>query len=284
MSRSRGAIPLKIPSPVPPLRRIGSRIDLEEIVDSTNGSAFDAATAGAPDGTVIVAEAQRAGRGRQGRRWESPSGRNLYLSILLRGPFPQPVLTGLPFLAAVAARDAIESHTGLSPRLKWPNDLLLNDRKAGGILVEARSAGGDTVLAVVGVGLNVNWPVRALPDALRAVATSIEIELGRPCDRSALLAEFLARFDRGYGRLYDEGAGWLLDEWSRRCVTLGRTVAVETASGPLTGLAEAVEPGGLLRLRHADGSVSRLSVEATITLRPDHPQAPTTEAAHALRH
>ncbi|HXZ24846.1 MAG TPA: biotin--[acetyl-CoA-carboxylase] ligase [Nitrospiria bacterium] len=271
-----------IPASLPTLRRIGSKIIHHALVDSTNGSAFEAAAAGAPDGTVIIADAQRSGRGRQGRRWESPTGCNLYLSVLLRGPFPQPVLIGLPFLAAVAARDAVESVTGLSPQLKWPNDLMMNDRKAGGILVEARSAGGDTNLAVVGIGLNVNWPSCAMPDGLKTTATSLQIELGRTCDRSNLFTEVLTRFDRGYDRLFHEGAGWLLDEWSRRCQTLGRRVSVETPSGQYTGLAEAVEPGGRLRLRRDDGSIHCLSVEATITLRPD--EHPAKGAAHALRH
>jgi len=275
--------PFKMPAPLPAMRRIGSRIELHSLVDSTNGSAFDAAAAGAPDGTVIVAEAQRAGRGRLGRRWHSPTGCNLYLSILLRGPFPRPVLTGLPFLAAVAARDAVGDVAGLIPRVKWPNDLFINDRKVGGILVEARSGGGETALAVVGIGVNVNWPNRAMPDELRATATSLESELGRPLDRPALLAALMGRFDRGYGRLRDEGAAWLIEEWSRSCLTLGRMVTVETASGPLTGLAEAVEPGGHLLLRHADGSTSRLSVDATTRLRPSGTQVPMTGATHALR-
>jgi BirA family biotin operon repressor/biotin-[acetyl-CoA-carboxylase] ligase len=282
MSRPREPESFKIPASLPDPRRLGSRIVHHPLVDSTNGSAFEAAATGAPDGTVIIADAQQSGRGRQGRRWDSPAGCNLYLSVLLRGPFPQPVLTSLPFLAAVVARDAVESVTKLSLQLKWPNDLILNDRKAGGILVEARSAGGDTTLAVVGIGLNVNWPLRDMPEGLRAIATSLEIGLGRTCDRSVLVMEVLTRFDRGYDRLYNEGAGWLLDEWSHRCQTLGRRVVVETASGQYTGLAEAVEPGGRLCLRHDDGSISRLSVEATVTLRPV--EQPARGAAHALRH
>jgi BirA family biotin operon repressor/biotin-[acetyl-CoA-carboxylase] ligase len=258
------------------MRRIGERIDRLPIVESTNGSAFEAAAAGAPDGTAIVADAQRAGRGRLGRHWSSPAGCNLYLSILLRGPFPQTVVTALPFLAAVSTRDAIRDvigeAAGVTVHIKWPNDLIINDRKVGGILVEARSAGGETLVAVVGIGLNVNWPSRAMPDELKATATSLEQELGRPLDRSGLLTAVLHRFDHGYGRLRKEGAMWLIEEWSRSCQTLGQTVEIETTSGPLTGLAEAVEPGGLLRLRHTDGSSSRLSVEATMRLRPSGSQ------------
>lgn len=274
-------------TPLPAMRRIGVRINRFPIVESTNGSAFEAAAAGAPDGTAIVADAQRAGRGRLGRHWSSPTGCNLYLSILLRGPFPQTVVTGLPFLAAVSTRDAIRDvigeAAGLIVHIKWPNDLIINDRKAGGILVEARSTGGETLVAVVGIGLNVNWPSSAMPDDLKATATSLEQELGRPVDRSGLLTAVLHRFDHGYDRLCKEGATWLIDDWSRSCQTLGRTVVIETSSGPLTGLAEAVEPGGLLRLRHTDGSSSRLSVEATIRLRPSGSEKPNTGVTGALR-
>jgi BirA family biotin operon repressor/biotin-[acetyl-CoA-carboxylase] ligase len=271
-------LPFASPAPMPAMRRIGARIDRFPIVDSTNGSAFEAAEAGAPDGTVIVADAQRAGRGRLGRHWNSPTGCNLYLSILLRGPFQQTVVAGLPFLAAVSTRDAVGDVVGKTPglivQIKWPNDLIINDRKAGGILVEARSTSVETLAAVVGIGLNVNWPSSAMPDELKETATSLEQELGRTVDRSALFTAVLTQFDHGYGRLCGEGATWLIDEWSRSCLTLGRTVTVETSSGPLTGLAEAVEPGGRLRLRHADGSISRLSVEATMRLRPPEPQRP----------
>lgn len=249
-------------------RRIGARIDCHPIVDSTNQSAFDAAAAGAPDGTVIVADAQRAGRGRLGRRWDSPAGSNLYLSILLRGPFSQPVLTGLPFLAAIAAREAIRELTGLIIQFKWPNDLMINSRKVGGILAEARSAGANTTLAVVGIGVNVNWPKHAMPDELKATATSLEQELGHPINRPGLLAALLNRFDAGYDRLRDEGGDRLMDDWSRSCLTLHQAVSVQTSTGTLTGLAEAVEPSGHLRLRHADGSMSRLSIDATLQLRP----------------
>jgi len=277
------SVPFALPSPLPALRRIGSRIDLHSVVDSTNSRAFEAAAAGAPDGAVIVADAQRAGRGRLGRAWSSPTGCNLYLSILLRGPFHPPVVTGLPFLAAVATRDAVAEVTGLIAQLKWPNDLVIHDRKVGGILVEARSAGGKTMLAVVGIGVNVNWPRSAMPVELQATATSLTSELGRSIDRPTLLTALLSRLDLGYDRLCDEGVAWLIEDWNRSCAMLGRTVFVETPDGPLTGVAEAVEPSGHLRLRRPDGSTSRLTIEATTRLRNAEPLTPAMGATHALR-
>jgi BirA family biotin operon repressor/biotin-[acetyl-CoA-carboxylase] ligase len=281
MSRSNDSpTSVEFPRSLLTARRIGAQIDRHAAVDSTNQQAFDAAAAGAPDGTVIIADAQRAGRGRQGRRWESPAGSNLYLSILLRGPFLPPIVTGLPFLAALAARDAIHETTGLTTQFKWPNDLMINGRKAGGILLEARSAGGRTALVVVGIGINANWPRAVMPEELKTTATSLEQELGRPVDRTGLLAALMNRFDAGYNRLNEQGVAWVMDDWSRSCVTLGRRVSVESATGPLTGIAEAVEPGGHLRLRHADGSISRLSVEATIRLRTADDHTPIPGGRH----
>jgi len=119
---------------------------------------------------------------------------------------------------------------------------------------------------------------------LRATATSLEQELGRPLDRTGLLAALLNRFDAGYNWVNNQGIEWVMDDWSRSCLTLGRTVGVDTVTGPLTGIAEAVEPGGHLRLRHADGSISRLSVEATMRLKPadDHTPIPGGPS-HAVR-
>ena len=264
-------------------RRIGTRIDRHRLVNSTNGAAFDAAAADAPDGTVIVADAQRAGRGRMGRTWESPAGRNLYLSILLRPPLPPSVTTALPFLAAVTAGDAIRAATGLPVMTKWPNDLIIHDRKIGGILIETRCIGADTVLAVVGIGVNVNWPRRAMPEPLRATASSLQAELGRPVNRSRLLAALLNQFDRGYRRLRCDGSAPLLHAWSRRCLTLEQPVHVKTPTGLLAGWAEAIDRTGRLTLRHADGSISRVTVDTTLQLRPTDPVASMSGAADALR-
>ncbi|MEW6325759.1 MAG: biotin--[acetyl-CoA-carboxylase] ligase [Nitrospirota bacterium] len=207
--------------------RIGARIDRHRQVDSTNTAAFDAAAAGAPDGTVVVADAQRAGRGRLGRVWASPAGRNLYCSILLRPPLTAVTVAALPFLAAVAARDAIQAATGLTVKTKWPNDLIIHNRKVGGILVETRRAGAQTALAVVGIGINVNWPRRSMPAPLQPIATSVQAELGQPVSRSRLLTALLTRFNQDYDRLRRDGAAPLMKRWSRSSLTLRQLVDVK---------------------------------------------------------
>ena len=273
MIRRAAHAPLTVSRSQLTTRRIASRIDLHSSIDSTNTAAFDAAAAGAPDGTVIAADSQRAGHGRRGRLWHSPPGRNLYLSILLRPPLPSAVTAALPFLAAVAARDAIRDVTGLAAQTKWPNDLLIHERKIGGVLVKTRRQGTRTLLAVVGIGLNVNWPRRAMPPPLQEIASSLQTERGRLVSRSRLLAALLNRFDDGYRRLCRDGSAALMAAWSRSCLTLQQLVLVSTADGPLDGRAEAVDRAGRLTLRHGDGSISRVTVDDTLHLRPRRPAA-----------
>lgn len=184
-------------------------------VDSTNRVAADLARAGAPDGVVVVADHQTAGRGRRGRSWESPPGASLLVSVVLR---PAPPLVTLA--AGVAAADACEAVTPVRVALKWPNDLLTGDAKLGGILSEAV---GDAV--VVGLGVNLAWA----PDG----AT----RLGPGVDRAALLDAYLRGLDE---------PGDVLARYRPRCSTIGRRVRVELPAGTVEGMAEAVDDAGRL--------------------------------------
>ena len=169
-------------------RVIGRTLHLHDEVDSTNRVLADLAHQGAPDGTVVVAESQTAGRGRLGRTWVSPRGLNLYVSILLARALPSETVIWMPMLAAVAVVRAIRALTTLDPRLKWPNDVLIVrggiGHKLAGVLVDAIGTGPASGRAmVVGIGLNVNMPIEAFPEELRSTATSLLIETGSPVDR-----------------------------------------------------------------------------------------------------
>jgi BirA family biotin operon repressor/biotin-[acetyl-CoA-carboxylase] ligase len=195
-------------------------------VDSTNRVVAVLARAGAPDGLVVVADHQTAGRGRRGRSWEAPPGSSLLASVLLR---PVPPLVTLA--AALAAADACTEVAGVATELKWPNDVLAaGDGKLAGILAEAA---GDAV--VVGVGLNVDWGATPLP----AGAAS----LGRPVDRAALLVAWLRR-------LGDPGEsgdpGHVLSRYRARCATLGRRVRVRLPRETVEGVASDVDDDGRL--------------------------------------
>ena len=265
-------------------RRVGIRIDLHTVVDSTNSTAFEAEADGAPDGTVIVADAQRVGRGRLGRRWNSPARKNLYLSILLTRGLTRTIVMALPFLAAIAVREAILETTGCSVVIKWPNDLIVNRRKVGGVLVETRMTGSTPVVAVIGIGINVNWSRRVMPAPLRLMATSLQSETGRRVSRPRLLVALLNRIDQRLDALERGGAESLVDEWGRHCVTLGQRVAVDTSAGLFTGVAETVDPAGRLIVRHDDGSTNCVTMESTLHLEDQPSRHSTTETPHALRH
>ncbi|HWS15327.1 MAG TPA: biotin--[acetyl-CoA-carboxylase] ligase, partial [Candidatus Methylomirabilis sp.] len=141
------------------------------VTDSTNRVAMEMAEHGAKHGTVVVADAQTAGRGRMGRRWESPPGKNLYVSMLLRPPVPTVEAPQLSLVTGVALADAVEA-MGVSASLKWPNDLYLGERKAAGILAEMASDPDGVRHVVIGVGLNVNMEEADFPPVLRGRATS----------------------------------------------------------------------------------------------------------------
>lgn len=231
---------------------------------STNAEVAAAARAGEPDGLVLVAEHQSAGRGRLDRVWTSPPRAGLTMSFLLRPPAPGTAGPLLPLLVAAAAATALSRQTGLDVRLKWPNDLMTADRKLGGLLAEA--AGG---AVVVGLGLNVSNRRDELP---RADATSLALEVPDQVDRLPVLRALL----RGVSEAYRDwlaggggGGGAILAAYRPLCSTVGRPVRALLPGGrTLEGTAEGVDDGGRLLLRGADGRQERLSAGDVIHLLP----------------
>jgi BirA family biotin operon repressor/biotin-[acetyl-CoA-carboxylase] ligase len=240
-----------VPEASPP--RFTEVIRLPE-TDSTNRYALDAARAGAPDGLVVVADHQRAGRGRLGRTWSAPPGTSLLVSVLLRPELPTEDRHLVVMAAGVAMVDAILLTTGHRAGLKWPNDILLADRKVAGILAEAT---GDAV--VVGIGVNVRWP--EIPDELIGIATSLNLEGGRPTEPDELLAVFLSNYLRQLDDLEDTRA-----TYRNLLLTLGRTVRVERADGNLVGVAMGVDDHGRLLL-DVDGTIETVAAGDVVHLR-----------------
>ena len=240
-------------------------------LDSTNERMKQWAAEGAPHGAVLLADYQSAGRGRLDRRWDAPPGTSLLLSVLL-WPAGWPAERGawLTMLAGLAAAEAIEAVAGVPARLKWPNDVLLEQdgewRKAGGLLLDAALEGDRLATAILGIGLNVNVPAGALlPFA--TPATSLLAAGGQPVARRALLAELLARLEAHY-----EAANAGLSPaaaWSARLLTLGQAVTVTAAgpAAPLLGVAEATDEYGRLLVRDAAGQLHTIAA-GDVTLRP----------------
>jgi BirA family biotin operon repressor/biotin-[acetyl-CoA-carboxylase] ligase len=232
---------------------IGRQLFLHRELPSTNSEATALAQAGAEHGTVVVAEGQTAGRGRLARTWFSPAGVNLYVSIVIR---PRDLrlayvewLSWIPLTTALAAREAIRTVAGVSVGLKWPNDLLLNDRKVGGILCESGSDHHQRPFVVIGLGLNANLPPDSFPAELRDIAGSLIERTGRPIDRNRLLAQLLGDIEEALVELSTQGQHRLLHEYTTRCATIGKTVRVHLGEGrEIVGVARAIGRDGALHL------------------------------------
>ena len=251
---------------------LGRTLHVLDIAASTNSLAARMAQEDAPHGTVVVAESQSAGRGRLGRHWYSPPGKNLYCSVLLRTPLSHERLarwlSWAPLIAALATARAIQEITGLSPSLKWPNDILLGSRKAGGVLCESGNLGSPASYVVIGIGLNVNIQAGEFPEELRDIATSLAAEADRPIDRSALLAALLLGLETRCDAFLAGREADIHREYVVRCATLGRQVRVERAGADhATGLAKSVGADGSLRIVRDDGSYLDIHAGDVIHLR-----------------
>jgi BirA family transcriptional regulator, biotin operon repressor / biotin---[acetyl-CoA-carboxylase] ligase len=209
---------------------------------STNDRARELAIAGAPSGTVVLAEAQSAGRGRQGRSWTAPRGSGLTLSALVRFDSPADrALALLPLAAALAVCEACEAVARVTCAIKWPNDVQARGRKLAGILTEARPQSG---WAVVGIGLNVNVTSDELDHELRATATSLRIETGEEIDRRLALELLLARAGSWVSR--EAGAESLLDAYRERDALYGKRIGWNAGGARQAGEARGIDDEGRL--------------------------------------
>ena len=237
---------------------IGRRITCLATTASTMDVARQEAIAGAPHGAVVIAEEQTAGRGRFGRRWVSPAGKNLYLTLILRPDAGR--LRALSMVVPLAVCRAVEAVTPLRPVIKWPNDVLVGERKLAGVLIEGESSGADLIYALAGIGLNVNDPID--DPEIAGIATSLIRELGKETSRETVLAALLNELEDAYSAPPDD----VYNGWRSRIATLGQSVRLTFRDDVYEGLAEDVDSEGSLVLRLTDGT--RRTFEAgEVTLR-----------------
>ena len=247
---------------------LGQTLHCSEELPSTNDRARELADAGAAHGEVVVAESQTAGRGRRGRAWASPAGRNLYLSVILRPNLPPQRAPELTLVASVAACDACRK-AGVEVGIKWPNDLLVGERKVAGILTEL-SAEPDLVhWVVLGIGVNLNSGSGDFPADLRGVATSLSIERGQPVPRALFAAALLSELEQWLDRHAADGFGPVREAWRERSVTLGREVRVDADGGEISGVAEDIDASGALLVRGRAGLVRVVSGDVRMVARVD---------------
>jgi BirA family biotin operon repressor/biotin-[acetyl-CoA-carboxylase] ligase len=251
--------------PSPPLTRdtikstlsttwLGRRIELFDCLPSTNREAVQLAQAEVEHGTVVAADSQTAGRGRLSRTWFSPPGTNLYCSMILRTARPPEHLTEwlswLPLISALAAAEAIEQVSSIHVSVKWPNDLLISERKVGGILCESGTGARSGPFQIIGIGINVNLDRDDWPTDLRDSATSIWQERKIVVDRNRLLAQLLLELEHCIDELSLHGTNRLALAYHQRCTTIGHRVQAALANEDvIVGLAEGIGRDGSLRVR-----------------------------------
>ena len=214
--------------------------------------------AGEPEGTIVLAAEQTAGRGRAGRSWIAPPGSALLCSVLLRPPVAAGRLPVLSLVIGAAAADAIEAATGLSPRLKWPNDLWLGDadpgRKVGGVLLTARVDRDDIAAVVAGIGINVT----ASPAELPPGATSLAAELGRAIAIEPLFDDFIECLNGAYDDFLDTRGHPSLETWRQRAALVGQEVSVTDGDQQRTGRFTGIDDDGRLLLADEQGVIQRI--------------------------
>ena len=226
-----------------------------DTIGSTNDEAKILAAKGAPHGTVLIADHQAKGRGRMGRTFQSPGGKGIYLSAILRPDCKPDTLMHLTCAVAVAMCDAVEITCGVRPGVKWINDLILEGRKLGGILTEmSLSADGDVQYAVVGIGINCSQKDEDFPPELREIAVSLETALGKPISRATLAAEMVRALEQMANNLQAKKYT-ILDVYRSDCVTIGKVVLVHAANESRQGYAVDVDSDGALVVRFPDGSI-----------------------------
>lgn len=248
-------------------RVIGRNLIFEPSVGSTMDVARDAATHGAAEGTLVVADEQTAGRGRLDRSWVNPPGVNLASTLILRPPAT--ALREIAMIAPLAIVASIETVAGQRADIKWPNDVVAHGARSGaplkiaGVLIETSLSEGDGALVLLGAGVNVNWDPRDHAE-IRDIATSVMVQSGHPVHRESLLAAYAASFETLYDRVIAGES--VLDEWRAKLMTLGQPVLASWPGGSVEGTAEDVDADGSLLVRTAAGDI--VAVEAgDVTLR-----------------
>jgi BirA family biotin operon repressor/biotin-[acetyl-CoA-carboxylase] ligase len=237
---------------------LGREIVFYEKLDSTNSAALDFAEKEG-EGLVVLADSQEKGRGRRGRVWLSPAGANIYMSVVLKPEtIPEDTIL-ITLMAAVACATALRNVAGIDVRIRWPNDLMVSDKKLGGILTELKVSGKKIAFAIVGIGINLNIDTKILPAEIRDLATSVRDETGETQSRERVVAELMNEMSRWYSVFKKADREAILSAWRSLNSTIGRQVEVMTGQGTYEGLAEAVDDEGMLLLRLRSGEVKRIN-------------------------
>lgn len=248
-------------------KTFGQAIHFYHQVNSTQEVAKSLASRGAPEGTVVVAEHQEAGRGRRGRGWFGHPGKGIMFSLLLRPALPPQKASAITLMAGVGVARGVGEAYPLKCQLKWPNDLMVGEKKLGGILTEMSSEADQIHYLVLGIGINANIEAELFPPELKDQATSLSMELGQKVDRVLLLRRVLEELETEYHRLLSGGSSAVMEEWRGLSSTLGKEVEVQNPQGTLRGRALDVDEEGALLLQQEGGQVLRITAGDVVHLR-----------------
>ncbi len=233
---------------------IGAVIHWRETCTSTNEVAKTLAQQGAPEGTVVIAEEQTQGKGTKGRSWFSPRSRGLYASIILRPPVAD--ISLLPLVAGVAAAEAVRSSVGLEVGLKWPNDVVWNGQKIGGILCESEVVGEQTSFIVLGIGLNISQRRKDFPAGIRPLATSLRMVLKRDVDRERLEQSLFERLGWWYGKFISGETEEVLRAFEAKLIfPIGKVIVVRTDKETLAGTFRGLDSRARMILQKDAGEI-----------------------------
>lgn len=246
-------------------KTMGQSIYFYEETDTTNNRARELALEGAPEGTLVVAEKQTAGRGRRGKVWESPLGTGIWMSLVLRPQIMPAEASVLTLLCGLATAEAIKAETGLSAGIKWPNDILINGKKAVGILTEMDCEMSEVHFVIPGIGINVN--TASFPPEIADIATSLYLECGKTVSRRRLVHKVLERLEEHYETFLRTGSFTaMLEDYRKHCITLGKEVHV-LGREPFFAEALDITPEGELLVRWADNGKEEVVFSGEVSIR-----------------
>lgn len=238
---------------------MGQRLHFFRSIDSTNTQAHELAQKGEPEGTVVIADTQTRGRGRLERTWQSPPGRNLYLSIILRPHLSAVEAPQLTLMAGIAVAETLETYVPGQVAVKWPNDVLLGKRKICGILTEMTATPRGVDFVVVGVGINVNMVREDFDPTLRETATSLCMETGQTMDRLSVAGRLFESMETWYRAFQRDGFPAIRDSFLRYSRIVGQGIRVVFREESQTGIVEDIDGDGAILMRDTAGTVHRIT-------------------------
>ncbi len=249
-------------------RRIGKKIHYLSEIDSTNVYARKRAQEGGEEGEIVIAETQSHGKGRLGRRWVSPPYLNLYLSFILRPKLPPKQAPQITLMGAVALAETVQSCVPVAPEIKWPNDIKIGGRKVAGILTESACEADRILFVILGMGVNLNFPLELMPESIQQSATSLMVSVQRPVDRADFARRLIQNLDRCYGDLEDQGFPSIARRWEKFFQLRGKRVRVDMPDRPAFGKAMGIDGEGALILKDERGSLRRIVAGDVIPIDP----------------